>query len=40
MIYYADDVVTGANDKEQAFQIYVKFEDILKSGGFNLRMLF
>ena len=34
---YVDDVVTGADDEEQALQLFVKSKDILKSGNFNLR---
>lgn len=34
---YVDDIVTGADDEEQAHQVFRKSKDLLKEGGFNLR---
>ena len=33
---YVDDVICGANE-EEAWQLYCRFRDLLKGGGFNLR---
>ena len=35
--FYVDDFVTGAADEEQAYQLFVRSKEIMKSGGFNLR---
>ena len=34
---YVDDIVTGAKDEDDAYELYVKSKKMLKSGGFNLR---
>ena len=34
---YVDDVITGANDEEGAYQLYLESKSIFKEGGFNLR---
>lgn len=34
---YVDDVVTGAKDEEEAYQLYLESKSVLKEGGFNLR---
>lgn len=34
---YVDDVVSGAQDEEQAEAFYLESKRILKEGGFNLR---
>ncbi len=34
---YFDDVVTGAKDTEEAYQLYLESKGVLKEGGFNLR---
>ena len=34
---YVDDVVTGAKDTEEAYQLYLESKSVLKEGGFNLR---
>ena len=34
---YVDDVITGANDEEEAYQLYLESKSIFKEGGFNLR---
>ena len=35
--FYVDDVITGANDEEEAYQLYLESKSIFKEGGFNLR---
>ena len=35
--FYVDDLVTGAEDEEQAYQLFTTSREILKDGGFNLR---
>ena len=35
--FYVDDVVTGASNEEEAFQLYINSRKILKDGAFNLR---
>ena len=35
--FYMDDVVTGANDEEQALALYQILKKVLQEGGFNLR---
>ena len=35
--FYVDDVITGAEDEEQAYQLFVNSKTMLKDGGFNLR---
>ena len=35
--FYVDDLVTGAGDEEQAYQVFVQSRKMLKDGGFNLR---
>ena len=34
---YVDDVVTGAKDEEEAYQLYLESKSVLQDGGFNLR---
>ena len=34
---YVDDVVTGAKDEEEAYQLYLECKSVLREGGFNLR---
>ena len=34
---YVDDIVSGADSEEEAFEMYVQSKDIFKQGGFNLR---
>ena len=34
---YVDDILTGAEDVETAWQLYLHSKEILKTGGFNLR---
>ena len=34
---YVDDVVTGAENEEKAYQLYLGSKELLKEGGFNLR---
>ena len=34
---YVNDIVTGADNEEKAYQLYLKSNSILKEGGFNLR---
>ena len=34
---YVDDVVTGANSDEAAFELYTQSKDMFRQGGFNLR---
>ena len=34
---YVDDVVTGADDEDRAYSLYVESKDMLARGGFNLR---
>jgi len=34
---YVDDVISGAKDEEEAFQLYVESKTVLQEGGFNLR---
>ena len=34
---YVDDVSYGADDEDAAFKLYMKSEEILAEGGFNLR---
>ena len=31
-----DDVVSGAKDKEETFQLYLESKTVLQEGGFNL----
>lgn len=33
---YVDDIVSGADTDEEAFEMYVEAKDIFKQGGFNL----
>ena len=33
---YVDDVVSGAQDKEGAYQLYLESKSVLQEGGFNL----
>ena len=35
--FYVDDLVTGAEDEERAYQLFMKSKEMLKDGGFNLR---
>ena len=35
--FYVDDVVTGADNEEEAYMLYREAKKILKKGGFNLR---
>lgn len=35
--FYVDDVVTGANDEDEAFELYETSKKVLMEGGFNLR---
>ena len=35
--FYVDDLVTGAEDEEQAYELFVSSKMILREGGFNLR---
>ena len=35
--FYVDNLITGANDEERAFQLYLMSKKLLKNGGFNLR---
>lgn len=35
--FYVDDLVTGAEDEDQAYQMFVQSKKMLKDGGFNLR---
>ncbi len=37
---YVDDLATGADDEEQAFQMFTMSKEILKEAGFNLRKFF
>ena len=34
---YVDDVVSGAGNEEDAYQLYTESKDLLRCGGFNLR---
>ena len=34
---YVDDMVSGASNEEEAFQLYCESKDVLSRGGFNLR---
>ena len=34
---YVDDIVTGAKDKEEAYQLYLESKSVLQDRGFNLR---
>ena len=34
---YVDDVISGAKDEEEAYQLYLESKSILREGGFNLR---
>ena len=34
---YVDDIVSGAGNEEDAYQLYKESKDLLKQGGFNLR---
>ena len=34
---YVDDIVTGADNEEEAHQLFTKSKELLKEGGFNLR---
>lgn len=34
---YVDDIVTGADTEEAAFNLYAQAKDIFLHGGFNLR---
>ena len=34
---YVDDVISGAKDEEEAFQLYLESKMVLQEGGFNLR---
>ena len=34
--FYVDDLVTGVEDEERAYQLFVKSKEMLKDGGFNL----
>ena len=34
---YVDDIVSGAEGEEQAYQMFVRSKEILREGGFNLR---
>ena len=36
---YVDDIVSGADDTEEAYQSYTRTKHILRDGGFNLRKL-
>ena len=36
---YVDDVVTGAEDKREAYQLYLESRSVLQDGGFNLSNL-
>ena len=35
--FYVDNLVTGAGDEDQAYQLFVQSKKMLKEGGFNLR---
>ena len=35
--FYVDDVVTGANNEDEAHELYHTAKTLLKKGGFNLR---
>ena len=35
--FYVDDVVTGANDEDEAYSLYRISKNVLRKGGFNLR---
>ena len=35
--FYVDDLITGACNEEEAYQLYQSAKEVLKSGGFNLR---
>ena len=35
--FYVDDVVTGANDEDEAYELYSTAKTLLKEGGFRLR---
>jgi hypothetical protein len=35
--HYVDDLVSGAQNDEKAFQIYEESKEIMSTGGFNLR---
>ena len=34
---YVDNVVTGAKDEEEAYQLYLESKSVFREGGFNLR---
>jgi hypothetical protein len=34
---YVDDLLSGAQNDEKAFQIYEEYKEIMSAGGFNLR---
>lgn len=34
---YVDDIVSGAGNEEDAYQLYAESKDLLRRGGFNLR---
>lgn len=34
---YVDDIITGANSDDEAFDLYTQSKEIFRSGGFNLR---
>ena len=36
-VLYVDDVICGANEEDEAWQLYCEFKRMLGQGGFNLR---